>query len=49
MYRVFNMGLGAVLAVAAEDAGTLLRELPGAILAGEIVTRTADGDRVLLA
>ena len=36
MYRVFNMGLGVVFAVAPEDADTLRAAVPGALLVGEV-------------
>jgi phosphoribosylformylglycinamidine cyclo-ligase len=38
MYRVFNMGLGMVFAVAPEDADALRAAVPGALLVGEVVT-----------
>lgn len=47
MYRVFNMGIGLAIVVAADAAGALLAVLPGSFLAGEVTHR---GDaRVLLA
>ncbi len=39
MYRVFNMGIGAILVVAPEAAAQLLSDLPHALRVGEIVTR----------
>lgn len=47
MFRVFNMGLGAVLAVAPEDVGGVLRDLPDARIVGEVVEQHA-GERVHL-
>jgi phosphoribosylformylglycinamidine cyclo-ligase len=37
MYRTFNMGLGIVLAVAAADAEAVRSQLPGTLVAGEVV------------
>jgi phosphoribosylformylglycinamidine cyclo-ligase len=39
MYRVFNMGLGAVFAVAPEDADALRAVVSGALLVGEVTSR----------
>ena len=39
MYRVFNMGLGLVFAVAPEDADALRAAVPEALLVGEVVGR----------
>jgi phosphoribosylaminoimidazole synthetase len=39
MYRVFNMGIGLAIVVAAQDEGALLRALPGSFPAGEIIER----------
>ena len=36
MYRVFNMGMGMVFAVARSDADALRAALPGALLVGEV-------------
>ncbi|MBI4296939.1 MAG: phosphoribosylformylglycinamidine cyclo-ligase [Chloroflexi bacterium] len=36
MYRVFNMGLGMVVAAAPADADALLQALPGAMVVGEV-------------
>ena len=47
MYRVFNMGIGLAIAVAAEEAEALMAAVPGSFVAGEIVERT--GPRVVLA
>ena len=47
MYRVFNMGIGLALVVAAEDAAAVISEVPGSFRAGEIVERA--GPRVVLA
>jgi phosphoribosylaminoimidazole synthetase len=47
MYRIFNMGIGLAIVVAADEAETLFGALPGSFMAGEIVER---GDpRVVLA
>ena len=40
MIRVFNVGLGLVLAVAPEDAATLRDTLPGATVVGQIQARS---------
>ena len=40
-YRVFNMGIGMVLVVAAEDAAPILDLLPEAIVIGRLAERTA--------
>ncbi len=37
MYRAFNMGLGLVLAVAAEDADVVRSQLAGSFVCGEVV------------
>lgn len=47
MYRVFNMGIGLAIVVAADDASALLSAVPGSFRAGEIVELT--GPRVVLA
>ena len=36
MYRVFNMGLGMVIAVAPSDADAVRATVPGALLVGEV-------------
>jgi phosphoribosylformylglycinamidine cyclo-ligase len=47
MFRIFNMGIGLAIVVAAEQSGALLGALPGSFLAGEIIP---GGDpRVVLA
>jgi phosphoribosylformylglycinamidine cyclo-ligase len=46
MYRVFNMGIGLAIVVAAQDEEALLRAIPGSFTAGEIVER--DEPRVVL-
>jgi phosphoribosylaminoimidazole (AIR) synthetase len=47
MFRIFNMGIGLAIVVAAEQSGALLGTLPGSLLAGEIIP---GGDpRVVLA
>ena len=46
MYRVFNMGIGLAIVVAAEDEEALLRAIPGSFTAGEIIER--DEPRVVL-
>ncbi|HKZ92937.1 MAG TPA: phosphoribosylformylglycinamidine cyclo-ligase [Candidatus Limnocylindrales bacterium] len=45
MYRVFNMGIGMAIVVAIDGVQRLLRALPGAFLAGEVVER---GDPAVL-
>ena len=47
MYRVFNMGIGLAIVVAAEQEAALLAALPGSFHAGEITDR--DEPRVVLA
>lgn len=47
MFRVFNMGAGLVLVVAADDAQYLIDELSGAWVLGEVVE--SNGPRVQLA
>ncbi len=47
MYRVFNMGIGLAIVVAAEEAAVVLAAVPGAFRAGEIVERAEP--RVVLA
>jgi phosphoribosylaminoimidazole (AIR) synthetase len=39
MYRVFNMGLGVVFAVAPNDADALRAVVPEALLVGEVLER----------
>ena len=39
MYRVFNMGIGLAIVVAADAADALRRSLPGAFVAGAIIER----------
>ena len=39
MFRVFNMGIGAILVVASEAADNLLDEFPGSLRIGEILER----------
>jgi phosphoribosylformylglycinamidine cyclo-ligase len=40
MFRTFNMGIGIVLAVAAEDAEAARSRLPGSLVVGEVVGGT---------
>ena len=47
MYRVFNMGIGMVVACAQEDADALLQALPEAKLIGEVVEQTGQA-RVII-
>ena len=42
MYRVFNMGIGLAIVVAAKAADALLRVLPGAFPAGAVVERSEE-------
>ena len=42
MYRVFNMGIGLAIVVAADSADALLTALPDAFLAGQITERGDD-------
>ena len=46
MYRVFNMGLGMIMAVSPADADALRALLPEALQVGEIVARRADEPKV---
>lgn len=46
MYRTFNMGLGAVLAVAPDDVQSLRNDLPEAVVVGEIVQGSDNEGRV---
>src|SRR5205085_2173068 len=48
MFRTFNMGLGAVLAVAAEHVATLRQSLPEARVVGEVVASAAGTPRVII-
>ena len=47
MYGVFNMGIGMILAVAAEDVDQILADVPEAKVLGHIQTKTGE-DSVLL-
>ncbi len=47
MYRIFNMGIGLAIVVAADQSPTLLAALPGSFRAGQVVER--DEPRVVLA
>ena len=47
MYHTFNMGLGIVLAVAADDAESIAAELPDAMRVGAVVRQT-DERRVII-
>ncbi|MBN1153139.1 MAG: phosphoribosylformylglycinamidine cyclo-ligase [Dehalococcoidia bacterium] len=47
MYRVFNMGIGMVIAASSDDAARLARALPDARIIGGI-TRHDSGERVVL-
>lgn len=49
MWRVFNMGVGLVLAVDAAEAPAVMREIDGSWLLGEIVERAADAPVVRIA
>jgi phosphoribosylformylglycinamidine cyclo-ligase len=48
MYRVFNMGLGMVLACSEEGASAVRQALPEAKVVGRVVRRTGDESVVLL-
>jgi len=48
MLRTFNMGLGAVFALAAGDVDRVLAELPEARIVGEVVPWAGDGPRVVI-
>lgn len=47
MYHVFNMGLGMVLICSPEEVSRITRELPEALVVGEVVAQT-DGSRVTI-
>ena len=42
MYRVFNMGLGMVIVCAPENASRILKNVPNAILVGELMQKSSD-------
>jgi phosphoribosylformylglycinamidine cyclo-ligase len=48
MYRVFNMGLGFVFAVAPDAAGRVQSLVPGALRVGEVVDLKPGGEQVEL-
>jgi len=48
MYRVFNMGVGMVLACSPEDVEQLTKTIPEARLIGEVIERKV-GERVIIA
>jgi phosphoribosylformylglycinamidine cyclo-ligase len=48
MFRTFNMGLGLVLVVHPENASEVRRQLPAALVVGEIASSAAEAARVLL-
>jgi phosphoribosylformylglycinamidine cyclo-ligase len=48
LYRVFNMGLGLVLACAPADAGEVRRLLPEALVVGEVVEPVNNSARVTI-
>jgi phosphoribosylformylglycinamidine cyclo-ligase len=48
MYRVFNMGVGMVLAVGRDDVSSVQADVPEARLIGEVVA-VESGPRVVLA
>ena len=43
MYRVFNMGLGMVLACDRDRASEVLSALPDALVVGEVAPDTGEG------
>ena len=47
MYRVFNMGIGLVFAVAPDDVSAVLNEVEGAIPIGEVVPWTGQPVQLL--
>jgi phosphoribosylformylglycinamidine cyclo-ligase len=47
MYRTFNMGLGMIVACAAEDVDTLRAQLPEALLVGEVVAQKGEQRAVI--
>ena len=48
MHRVFNMGVGMIVAVAAEDADGVRADVPEAFVAGE-VAEAGNGPQVAIA
>jgi phosphoribosylformylglycinamidine cyclo-ligase len=48
MFHTFNMGIGIVIVAAREDARAILRDLPDAWLAGEIVARDEGMPQVII-
>jgi phosphoribosylformylglycinamidine cyclo-ligase len=42
MYRVFNMGLGMVIVCAPENASRILKNIPDAILVGELKQKSSN-------
>jgi len=48
MYRVFNMGLGMVVACEPEKASGILSTVEGSVLAGEVIETTDACDRVIV-
>ena len=47
MYRVFNMGIGFVVIIAADDTGKALKALPELVVIGETIAWDGSGARVL--
>ena len=47
MYRVFNMGLGMVLACDQSRVPEVLAQVPGALEVGEITPDTGEGHVIL--
>jgi phosphoribosylformylglycinamidine cyclo-ligase len=47
MYRTFNMGIGIVAAVAADEADDITQAVPGARIVGDVV-RASDARRVII-
>jgi phosphoribosylformylglycinamidine cyclo-ligase len=48
-HRAFNMGVGFVIAVDAQDMPQALEQLPGAFVLGEVMPRAMESDRVVWA
>ena len=42
MYRVFNMGVGMVVICSPESTGSLMEQLPGAKVIGEVVRQAGE-------
>ena len=48
MYRVFNMGVGMVIIVGADDADSVRQTVPGSWKLGRVVRQTGDDQVVFV-